>query len=657
MTDSPAINDDGSSAQGYWLSATFPRMAFLSEITPKSPPADVTHALQSVDDEIEAAFLAICAMRSRRNGLSPIAILPPEMIAQVFEFSALMDPPQRGRPGPLGWIRVAHVCRAWRQVALQYPTLWTNIHFTLGATWTEAFFTRAKSAPISIKTTVNPSGKYVDRVYKEYPFDADIIRSHLWHTASLELDGNMTSLNTVIQSLSLPAPKLEVLKLTAHDKPTTSYSYSQSQSLSRTRPFLPPDFLGKDTPSLRHVALRDISFSWTSLPFRTLASLTISMSRGEDPDKSLAPHIHHDEPFSSLVAALDAMTGLEELALDGCIPSRLPVQTSSNTANLPRLTSLTLAGPVERLADLWRSLHISPFAKLYLKCALQSSTIEAAYDVLSMISTHLSAPERSEIPILTFHISSTATPGTLTARTWHHSKLKEAPSRAFSLTEDTDVNLSFWLFAPTSIYQRFPDGIVQRMCDTFPLKHLKALHLEAPLGNSEWSKKNWVKRFGPSKALEHVCVFSSVAYGFCRALAGLASSSSPGNRKVKINKRTLPLYRDAVFLPSLCYVSLEDVDFDTECPKKPLYTLLPEWLENRTRFGAPLAHLNIINCTVLDEWIDELVEKVPTVTWDDYRGDLEPSEEEDEEDEDEDEDDMYLDRRDLWESDEDYSYY
>jgi len=58
-----------------------------------------------------------------RNALAPISLLPPEILARVFSLLALQEPPYSSKQS-LGWIRATHVCWHWRQVALDYSSLW-----------------------------------------------------------------------------------------------------------------------------------------------------------------------------------------------------------------------------------------------------------------------------------------------------------------------------------------------------------------------------------------------------------------------------------------------------------------------------------------------------------------------------------------------------
>ncbi|KAI0315968.1 hypothetical protein OF83DRAFT_305724 [Amylostereum chailletii] len=600
MSGSDLNNANATSVKDRWLSSTRPCMTLLAKIGPKSSSEEISWAQQRIDDEIKAASLAICALRSRMNELSLTALLPPEMLARIFYFSALVDPPKGGYNAPLRWVTVTHVCRTWRQVALQHSTLWRNIPFSLGRTWTSTFLTRAKSTPVLFQTSVDPPKRRLNDVHEEGPFDLDVIVRHLCRTAGLKIYGTETSLEAATRSLTRPAPRLENLVVINR--------LNTLNNRTPTRPFLPLNFLGNDAVSLRCITLKEVSFSWVSLAFRTLSSLDITLSQGED-HSNIAPRINNHTAFSDLLSTLQVLINLEKLALNGCIPMTSPVADLAVVkVDLPRLTSLRLAGPAENCVALWRFLHIPPFARLRLECSFTKQTVQ---DIFALINAHLSAPERAAVPILTFRLSpSNSTPQKLTALAWRHAKSNMASSDAFHFPEDPDVKLC--LFTLPGF--QFPDDVAQKMCNAFPSEHLRSLHVQAPAGNTAWTKQHWIERFGRSKALEHVCIAHPVAVGFCRALIGL-TSKPPFSGNPKVDKRMVP--RDNIFLPTLRYVSLVDVDFRTARGTKPLWRQLPEWLGRRRTFGAPLTRLDTNDCEIEEDWVETLACVVPVVMWED----------------------------------------
>jgi F-box-like len=117
------------------------------------PSAGIS-AIYAVDEEIEqlkaveAAKQLLHSQLARRNALAPISVLPPEVLARVFYFLLVFENPTYFGERNLGWIRATHVCRYWREVALDDSSLWATIWGA--STNTELIsemLTRAKNAP------------------------------------------------------------------------------------------------------------------------------------------------------------------------------------------------------------------------------------------------------------------------------------------------------------------------------------------------------------------------------------------------------------------------------------------------------------------------------------------------------------------------------
>ena len=90
------------------------------------------HILQAIDDEIVSLEESTRALRSRRNALAPISRLLPKTLVAIF--SLLFPPATFSYPSyfngycHLAWMRVAHVCRHWRETALNHPRLWSHVN-------------------------------------------------------------------------------------------------------------------------------------------------------------------------------------------------------------------------------------------------------------------------------------------------------------------------------------------------------------------------------------------------------------------------------------------------------------------------------------------------------------------------------------------------
>jgi hypothetical protein len=112
------------------------------------------HLRQTISDEIKSLEESTRALKSRRNTLAAISRLPPEILATIFTF--LSASTWNEKDVHLDWIRVAHVCRRWREAALDHPRFWNHINFTkLTSAGMAEVLARAKMAPLHLEADVS----------------------------------------------------------------------------------------------------------------------------------------------------------------------------------------------------------------------------------------------------------------------------------------------------------------------------------------------------------------------------------------------------------------------------------------------------------------------------------------------------------------------
>ncbi|KAF6756790.1 hypothetical protein DFP72DRAFT_809833, partial [Ephemerocybe angulata] len=80
---------------------------------------------------------------ARRGSLLPD--LPPEILAAIF----LLVPRDEG---DTSWISVTHVCRLWREVALDCSRFWSDLN-SVPPRFMEFALARSKGAPITVHTS------------------------------------------------------------------------------------------------------------------------------------------------------------------------------------------------------------------------------------------------------------------------------------------------------------------------------------------------------------------------------------------------------------------------------------------------------------------------------------------------------------------------
>ena len=202
-------------------------------------------AISAVGRKLNVAWKHLFSMR---NALVPVSFLPPEVLARVFHFLSLEEPPYYGKR-KLGWIRATHVCRLWRRVALDDSSLWAQISgIQRNTKLVSEMLTRSRKAPLDIDIDLGQMPN--SDVLLMFP-------PHISHTRALCLHDPSRLHSSRIRSIfSRKAPALERLELI----------------VSKNNP--PIDFLNRDgttwfkgrAPMLRTFSLHQVLIPWSLIP-------------------------------------------------------------------------------------------------------------------------------------------------------------------------------------------------------------------------------------------------------------------------------------------------------------------------------------------------------------------------------------------------------
>ncbi|KAF9259883.1 hypothetical protein L218DRAFT_1079644 [Marasmius fiardii PR-910] len=284
--------------------------------------------------------------KSRPNALTAIFCLPDEILIKIFAYCLSYEPYKDS------WIDLAisHVCRDWRSVALETPTLWSCPDFRVPKLARE-MLTRSKMAPLDIvwKTKGSTSENNQLAIYEAF--------SHISRFVSLSLT-TAINLQYLIEDPNLvkSAPLLQSLYL-------EDLSESLGEGGHRVVGgafFLPTSFLGNDAPHLKHFVVKGPCVSWeSSLLRQNLTTLIIRHSR---PIPGYLPKCDY------FLQILECMPSLEELQLDHAVPKRptkfIP-SSDQRTVSLPHLRRVTLSSaPAADLCYLLDSIAFPSHAHL-----------------------------------------------------------------------------------------------------------------------------------------------------------------------------------------------------------------------------------------------------------------------------------------------------
>lgn len=273
--------------------------------------------------ELEAELLAV---KRRINPCSPINRLAPELLTRIF--LALKDPghlavavtSDEKRESRLQWIWITHVCTYWREVALAFTRLWSDLTDVnlrnLGLV--EAFLKRSENSPLTVILATTD--------LEDYSHSIALVLSHVHRVRTLKLmkmHADSEGETILDRCRGKSAPILESLAL------ESSYS-------SRRWMYLPATFLAGGCPSLRSLDVVMRIANWETLPLG--ASLTHLRIACPFFDASSIP------PLKEFLGCLDAMKYLKRLDLSNFLspdPSS-GEETPVATTALPSLEHLML---------------------------------------------------------------------------------------------------------------------------------------------------------------------------------------------------------------------------------------------------------------------------------------------------------------------------
>ncbi|KAH9857359.1 hypothetical protein C2E23DRAFT_807655 [Lenzites betulinus] len=320
------------------------------------------HARKSLEDQILVHEKSILELKTRINRLALTTRLPPRSFATEHYESRRWA--VYGIRHPYGWIALTHVCRAWREIALNTPRLWSRIVLKRPEMATEAL-ARSKKAPLSFLVQLtNPPESQVDVLEKVIQESERLVQ--------LQISSQSRLVYWLSSKWELAAPFLEDITI------TTDLTQLGNDSDIPSLPLSPKFFSGK-TPSLRRLKLCMVPFDWTH-PFfcSTLRTLDIQ-----------APYDLRSNPaeFSQLLLAFERMPLLESVNLHEGIPhlpeglAQLPAEAARSVV-LPNLRSLEVVSNTQDAANFLRHLAFPSSAQFFV-CGLTPVGAESLIQVFS----------------------------------------------------------------------------------------------------------------------------------------------------------------------------------------------------------------------------------------------------------------------------------
>lgn len=428
-----------------------------------------------VDDELRRLMLKCCAVKTRRNALSPACSLPPEILSHIFRYHLLY---QKSRTGvqDARWFRFSHVCVYWREVAIHDAGLWGDICL-FQPSWAREMLERSKQHPIHIDVGLALPRSNV------YEVVADTLRNHTPRIRTLRLTAWATrTLSRMLCALSGDAKQLQTLEVTLKiDRSDIDFVIGNS-------------FLGGYMPKLKTLVLSNCIIRWDSPMLRGLTELRLDFS----------PEVEETHDLEMLLAALDGLPDLRILHLKSCLPSHVGSGLSTRLPrpqiSLPRLCELHISGDVLACGEFLRYITIRE------GCVVDIYAQDSPYSQFSLLTESLlEAQAFCGSQALVKMAVEDYINGSLKISGMSNWGFESTPPR-----EDFEcfLDMNTWVAEAPALAMRSALTNV----DLRKLRYLSILDL------TYVSTKLWKSTFGASRSLRSVLVRGTSFYGLLNAL-------------------------------------------------------------------------------------------------------------------------------------------
>src|SRR5712672_2656612 len=562
--------------------------------TPKTRAA----ALATVDQDIDAAKRLILSILTRRNTLVPISVLPAEVLARIFHFVAFSE-----QPHSRVWVRVTHVCRGWRQIALDDSTLWTHFSpFPRNRGWIAERLSRARNAPLVIELD-GWLGKDT----------LSLFTPHISHTRELYLN-NLSSFHPqIVQEIGIQnAPVLECLELGM-----SNLNFPMPMDIKHVVGHF---FFKGPLPKLRILRISQMVFPWSIFPRGQLTQLKVTLV-GEVPTVTSKDSQHDD--MKQLIDLLIDCPALEVLTLENCLPAMLSESSGGQTIHFPRLSRLCLRGSSSRVTNLLKILKLSSAATLRLICTSENTETHNDYHILPILSEHFN--DLNPVKFRRFEVNLDD----------EDDVIRVVASTCLTLSPvpyiHPELSLSFHSVA--ELNNRV--DILRRTCDVLSLSTIEflSMHFSTP---KQFINCNEI--FQHCTEVTTVKVSGRGTIGLLQVLTPLNLANTtvhgkPGKSKCGDNGRGAqahapndddndgPATVHVSIFPKLTSLLLEMLYFTDAVPGSGiLYDLVMSAVQLRKANKTPLTTLYIDNCVIPEEQTKALETLVPDFRWDHDEG-------------------------------------
>jgi len=453
---------------------------------------------RAIVDEINSLEASTRALKSRLNELAPISCLPFEVLTGIFTFLSVFA--WNDCSGILAWIYAAHICRRWRDAALNHPRFWSHVNFAkLTPVGMAEILSRAKMAPLHLETDFRSCKWEYHMAFKRQ------FETHISHTRHLKFSGDLKwHMGPLLNS---PVPTLESLSL-SH----TALMYQIGDA--------PTNHLNLTAPSLTSLKLQCYDISWKSPLLKGLRILEIRWP-------STRPELNE------WLDALNEMRQLKDLTFDNATPHAPPTAPLiSRTVTVPSLTYFYINDRSNDCAHALAHISLPTLTWLHVEVVSLRQDGEDTLRLIPFVARHvralqdnkpmrsiLIAGERRSTSVLTW-----ATPG--------------VDVKVCGLDTLGDMTRSARFLFTVEGSQKY--GVSTTFLDTLlTLLPMNSISTLSALNRTRLSKESWLGHASRLPMLEQARLAPTAVRGFTEMLSEDMPLNSDGPRLAMLTKLIL----------------------------------------------------------------------------------------------------------------------
>ncbi|KAH9935074.1 hypothetical protein B0H21DRAFT_759397 [Amylocystis lapponica] len=280
-------------------------LAYLATLSPRN-------AQEWARAKIDQVQKYLLELKACHNSFAPINCLPNELLVNIFSHDR-----DREKLHSMAWIRLTHVCRYWRGIALATPTLWSKIYLADNSDPELEDVSPILLHNCLLRSVPSKVDIVILKAADENASDMlEDLRQHADRIRSLRI--RFGAVGELLPFLSFRMPSLEELYLNPKHEYVKRYGYPGSEEddyaeeEERDEDYALDLFPGQ-VPRLRSLTLKGgVAIPWDPEVLSSLVHLDVSGIL----ERRNAPII------DDLLDVLDACHNLESLVMDGCLPTR-----------------------------------------------------------------------------------------------------------------------------------------------------------------------------------------------------------------------------------------------------------------------------------------------------------------------------------------------